>query len=278
MSDSFDASGFLGMCAGLAQFSGKEMEPILVDQIGQLMGVCIRYTHGATRESIAQGVRFKNSRYDIPGGPKVSLGIRKGNDWFLESSTWEKSSWQRTSKTTGGTNASGSSKPPKMFGRNTAHLMNGNRRWSDERWARFQMIKSMMAEIEQKPAEAAKSRGLSKLTWQQIADAIGAGDKTKAPGYVRNAKTFKGKQVPEIGTAQAYIEAAAFYIEIRNESEILTKGPSPRFKGPRQALDGFQILQKAMDTRVSAYEHDLTRGTFKNLATSAQRYPGIFTS
>lgn len=277
MNIAYDIANFESMVANLTQISGKEYEPVLRDQVGQLMGVCIRYTHSANVESITKSVKWlANHRADVEGGPKLTIG-KNGKHWLLDSSTWDSQNWSRSKKATGSKQLKGKNVHGMTF-----HQMNRtDRHWSAGRWARYQ---SMLARIgdskleKEMLAKAAKSRGLTKDTWQQIANDAGTGDRTQAPGYVRNAGTFRGAPAPKIGSATTTTNENGCFIDIANASRLLVKGPSGHFRGSRDSLGGFLILQRAISTRATAFQHELENGVFNDIEGRTKRYPGIFTT
>lgn len=271
MSCSFDTSGFTSLVANLSQISGKEYDSVLRDQTGQLMGLCIRYTGIGNKEKIAKNVAWQISHtLSLENGTKIKIS-QNDNIWLIDRSNW-KSHKRKVSA------------PAKEYNGHTFHLMNGNRHWSNERWALYQSLRAQMAndgttdEYRSRIKVALRAVGLTKSTWQQIADELGAGDKTKAPAYVRNSRTFHGASVPKIGGATTTSDSTGHFIDISNTSRLLTRGPSKHFRGDASSLNGFGILQRAMNARVSAFQHEMENGVFTDIEARAKRYPGIFTT
>ena len=273
-----DTSGFVAMTQGLAKLSGKSFEDALAPQVGRLMQTCIDYTHAANKQSIMTSVIYKNSRFK-DDGVSVSQNYKPGKGgriWMIEESTWGKSSWQRKNATTGKTNASGSTHAPKYFGTKTAHLMNGNRRWSNERWARYQAIVALMATRQIKYEDALRSQGLAKKSWYDIAVVLGVDAFCKTTNYVKSAGTFRGGPAPQMSSGSKVTEGDSLYYELINFSKTLTAGIGSSVKKGGGSLDGAEILQRAMNARAAAFEHDLQYATSGKIVNWASRYPGIF--
>ena len=97
----------------------------------------------------------------------------------------------------------------------------------------------------------------------QIADDLGLD--IGAPAFVRNARPTNGNTYKN-GIAKKFLEVAASYIEISNDNFIVVK-----------KLDGWGILQRAINIRRTAFAIEMEKGVFENVALRAKRYPGIFT-
>jgi|GEM_PF-4888275 len=267
-----EADKFLAMCRELGRLSGKDFEHVLRAQIAPLLEVCVRYTYAAKGKAIKEGVRFKNSRIEAEGRGVLSVNYRTdaGRAWLIDESTWENrmDGWHKKGKPDG--------KPPRRFGTKTAHHMNGDRRWGQARWNRYQQLASELARRQIKASQAAKSRGLAKGSWYQIAADAGVANQMRVPQFVKNTTTFIGKPAPDMGSSSSYGTGSRFVIELVNANRVLVNGPSPRFKGDRRKLDGHDIAARALKTRVSAFNRDVKNGVFDDIATRATRYPGIF--
>jgi len=264
-----NATGWNSMVADLRAIKGGDFQPILLDQAGQLLKLCIKYTPAASAAKIRQQVKTKNSRVDQKGGAKLTKNVRPGsanNVWLIDDSTWDRCNWPKTKDKY---SIEGSlTKPQKIIDGRTLHLISSNRHWSVTRWARYKAMEALLESNKTDEKKAVKSRGLTKQTWLQIADALGINISDDVPQYVKGANTFKGNAAPTVGTAVQTTEAASFYVDISNASKILTGSN----------VDGAAILQRAMNARAKAFQFDLERGVFENIAQRAKRYPGIFTT
>ncbi len=246
MSLGFDTSGFDKMIAGLSAVSGKSQEDVLLDQVAQLLSVCIRYTHSADKQSLETSVANRNHRTSIKDGPKLTVNFKRniGNTWLVDEG--EK------------------------------YLANQHR-LPAAKWAKALMLAARLEGQRTDPATARKSRGLTKSSWLQIAQTLGIADRVKAAGWIRGATTFKGRKPPPMGSSERILSGAAIIIEIANSSGLLVNGPSRRFKGNRANLNGWSIIQRAMTTRAKAFQNEMKRGVFSDIEARAKRYPGIFT-
>ncbi|HWL53865.1 MAG TPA: hypothetical protein VNQ90_15605 [Chthoniobacteraceae bacterium] len=152
-------------------------------------------------------------------------------------------------------------------------------RMPDAQWAKVLQLRAILEARHVEPNVAEGSRGLSAQSWYQIAQELGSlcEERAKAPGYIKKAKSFMGKQPSRVGRGRKLNEGSSLVIEIRNSSSRLVKGPSPGFKGDKSALMGRKILAWAMRIRVSAFIRELRAGVFEDLEVRAKRYPGIFT-
>jgi hypothetical protein len=236
--------GFRGMVDELVRLSGRPFEDVMTNQAGKVLEVALRMTPAAARAAIIKRVSKGSSYVEFASGHVISLWKKAGDvEMFLDRSTWN-----------------GKGKAPRTNKGFSFHDMT-NRRWSDERWARF---KSMESQLSQKrdPKKALAARGVAKQSWLQIADSLGV--EIKAPAFVRKAVPTTGK-VYQNGVARKFLDAAASYIELSNDNPLVVN-----------KLDGWAILQRALRTRMRAFQIEMQKGVFNDLATRARRYPGIF--
>jgi len=242
---SIDASNFFHLVLDLSEISGKTFEEIIIDQVAALMKVCIRLTHSAKVESIGRHVDFMNRSVRMTGGgPLFSVNKGREREWLRteDKKFYEVKNWMVPGPV----------------------------------WAKALILKKKMEEDGVDLKTAIKARGASKKTWYDIAVALGLGEKVGAPGYVKNAGKFRGGSLPQVGFAEKLMEVAAFYIEVRNDSLLLRNGASKYFRGRKETLDGYKILQSAIEQRRAAFRRDLEKGVFDDVSLRAKRYPGVF--
>lgn len=274
-------SRYVMMCEDLMKLSGKDFVPVMFETVGQILNFCIKQTKSASRSKVIQSVsKRRSSRYTFPSGEVISVSSRHpGHISFLDTSTWDRTGWV-TSKS-----ATGSKTRPKFsIDGKTWHEMEGDamRHWSDERWAKYQAFKSQMASAQgvmgekggrqtltlQKGkdlAAALGSIGLAKHSWYQIGEALGIEGALKVASYVKSARPQDGK-VYQNGTAQAVLETAAAYIEMRNDYPAAIR------------MNGQTLINYAIVSRSLAFEREVEKGVFLDLKTRAERYPGLFVS
>lgn len=250
MISSVDSTGLRAMCEGLAQRSGKSYEHVLVDQVGRVLKICMQRTPARSAAAITKRVSRANNHIEFESGHIVSLWKKADALMFLDDSTWDPRR----------------GKAPNLRSGKSWHLMeggDGQRHWSDERWARWKTFEALAKAKRKDPKKAVKSRGLAKQTWHLIAQELGID--IGAPGYVQNARSPDGRTFRE-GAARKIVEAAAFYIEVANSNPLMAG-----------KLNGHSIMQRAIQQRLRAFEIETQKGVFDDIATRAKRYPGIFT-
>jgi len=246
-----DSSGFQAMVEELSKLSGKSYEHALVDQVGSILKVCLRKTPARTAREIIKRVSRQNNHVELASGHVVSFWAKADAVMFLDDTNWDQKKNPRQ-------------KAPRLKDGKSWHDMSGDRRWSSERWTRWKTLEALARRRHKDPRKAVKARGLAKQTWLQIAADLGID--IAAPAYVRNAVSPNGKTYRE-GSARKLLEAAAFYIEIRNSNPLMTG-----------KLNGHRIVQSAINTRLKAFSHEMRKGVFDDVAYRAKRYPGIFTN
>jgi hypothetical protein len=247
-----DTSGLRAMCEGLAERSGASYEKALISEVGKILKICMQRTPTRTAAAITKRVSRSNNYIEFGSGQIVSFWKKADAVMFLDDSTWNQT------RTIG-------KRAPRMKNGKSWHQMDGGanpRRWSMQRWARWKTFEALAKEKKRDPKKAVKARGLAKQTWHVIAQDLGID--IGAPKYVRDAQSPTGKTFRE-GQARKLIEAAAFYIEVTNSNPIMGK------------LNGRAIMERAMAQRLRAFEFELQKGVFDDVAMRAKRYPGIFT-
>jgi hypothetical protein len=259
-----DTSVFAALCRNLATISGKEFEPVVMLQIGQLMKACIAITPVRPEGQVTKYASRSANHIEFADGTIISNWSRgfplagEGVEMFLDLSNFDPSKFT-------GPKSAAKRKAPTLRGGMSWHMMNADdRHWSAERWARWQTrIAERPAEKRRRVQAALASRGLAKKSWWQIADALGI-DPGIAPAYVRNAKSPDGKEYQD-GFANKMVMGAAYVVQLINQNHLIAG-----------KLNGEWILERAMVSRAKAYNRDLALGVFADVKRRAQRYPGIF--
>jgi hypothetical protein len=239
--------GFRRMVDDLATLSGKLFEDVLIHQVGALLKVCLRMTPAARASAIVKRISSQNDHVQFPSGHIISIWKKAGDvTMFLDESTWD-----------------GRGQAPRQAATGMTWHDMSKRRWSDKRWARYQAYQAELKNYQKDPKAALRARGISKQSWEQIAQDLGLD--IGAPAFVRRAVPSNGKTYKN-GVAKKFLEVAASYIEIANDNYLVVK-----------KLDGWAILQRAMNTRRRAFQIEMEKGVFEDIAMRAKRYPGIFT-
>ena len=262
---SVNTDGIEKMCRELAGLAGVNYEKALASQVGAVLKNCIRNTAAASRENIIKRASAGQGYVEFADGTVISTWKKANHsEMFLAPSTWN-----------------GRGKPPHLIGGMSWHNMT-DYHWCNATWQNFlahqAQAKAAWAagtgrgkngKLAAPVQSALQARGLAKRSWVQIAEMLGIDiSALGAPGYVLAAHPSNGQHYQN-GTAHKMIEDAKFVIEIRNDSPLLT-----HFRHPT----GPQILQRAIDSRLKAFRHDMAHDVFEDIARRARRYPGIFVS
>jgi len=259
-----DPSGFLTMCESLAHVAATTYERSLVSQVGAVLKNCLAHTSVASAENIKLMVKKRLGYVEFSDGTVIAQWRKAGDaEMFLSPSTFPKYQNRWPKKTP----------KPAMKGGMSWHQMNDpQRRWADTRWADFQRKDSRLEKQAEKNRrsdlkKALAARGLAKQSWLQIAESLGlTAEQIGAAAYVLRAKPSNGKTYQN-GTSSKMGGTDEIVIEIENSSNLLTHFSRP---------SGWDILQQAMDARVSAFERDLANDVFNDMENRMKRYPGIY--
>lgn len=266
MSYEVDTRGVERMVRELAVFAGhgENTEAALRSVTGKILTSAIRYTPVSDAadlmERVEYGLTRKFNTYsggEIGGtaaemSPRISNCPGAGKTWWIEASTAKP----------------GAKYHPRQVSGGTLHIMKGGspRRWSNERWARYQAEEAdrnadRVTEIAVQKRNVAASRGLTRRSWVDIADALNIDLPTTA-AYIKRAVPSNGKTyLNGTGRVEKSADGIAFYIE--NFQPILIK------------QDGAGILQRAIDARFTAFEHELARGVFDDCRAFTARYKDL---
>jgi hypothetical protein len=141
--------------------------------------------------------------------------------------------------------------------------MNGDKKWSNTRWARY--TAEVAAQVHDAQAfflKARGARGLAKNSWYQ--SALSLGIDINIPGYAKNARPSTGKTYIN-GSSHTEDTQETYFIDIFNHL--------PAMSGQ---LGGAGILQRAISHEVKYFETLLSKSFFDNVKLRAERYPGVF--
>lgn len=253
-----DIREFNAVVRELSRISGTDFKVVLRAQVGAVLKASIKLTAAASRSSIVSRMSKGGSFVKFADGTVIARWKKAGDaEMFLDESNWN-----------------GKGKAPLTIGGKTWHQMNDpKRRWSDDRWGRYQNFESRaQAQFKQNQKatrEAAlKARGLAKQSWLQIGHSLGIAATLGAPGFVAKATPSNGRRYQN-GTAVQEASGDAFTITGRNDSNLIT-----HFRRP----SGWGIIERAIQMRVKAFHDDMERGVFADVKRRAQRYPGVFTT
>lgn len=244
----FNHDGFMRMVEELCRLSGQHFDVVLTSLVGQILKSTIQRTPARKPGEIIKRVS-KNATYiEFADGTKLSKFKKNfrgdDNDMYWDRSTWN-----------------GRGKPPRVEDGRAWHNM--GHRFGALRWSRYQAAKAERPRVlARKAAEAVAARGLAKKTWWEMCEALGL-PPSMADDYVRNAKAPGGKVFRE-AFIQKMFQDGAMFIQLTNSNPIFGK------------LNGRRILERAIDSKVKAFEIDASKGVFETIKQRARRYPGIF--
>lgn len=262
-------TGFRAMCQELARMSGKEYRAVL----GSEAATCVKMA--ALQSAIASAAQIKKQVEEREGhkwqtaNGEYSVNVRSdaGRVWF----------WDKDRGIDRGVRAHGPLQPGQTrqivqhggfymiydTGRARGHHV-PDRIWQgylDTRYGHAEAVKLRTKEI-------LRRRGMERLSWLQIGDALGVSLATVAParnlrediarGSKANGRTYAN------GSATEGTSALRFQITVENQSPIAVK----RW--------GRKRIEDAMQRRRRGFEIAMKKGLFENLTLRAKRYPGIF--
>lgn len=269
-----DSTGFQRMIRELSRMSGKAFEEVLADQTKKVLETCVKYTPSAKlQEAIRRSQNHIKRKFNTySGGRAGTVDQYIGSQVFTSAAKED----PRISITKAGTWYVKGGKFYMMKGRgqwaakegqNSSRFAATGPRWNAAMWAQFEREEAdRVADLDLALKTAAKdvriSRGLCKASWLEIADDLGI--VLKVPEFVRKARPANGKKYDN-GAGRKITRTDAVFFEIENRMPTLV-----------QKLDGRAILQRAISTRLKAFEIELRRGVFNDLVQRARRYPGIF--
>jgi hypothetical protein len=250
-----DTTGIMGMFRDLSRMSGRDLADVTRDQAGKILETAIRYTPMAkmkvARETAQRTVRRRFNTYgagDVGTAarnnyPRISISQKRGKVWWVDKNE---------------------------DGLRVFYLMNGSRKWSDERWGKYlaeenDRINDLAMALETADKRAIGAIGLARQSWVQIADSLGIPLRFTSEGRIRSAIASTGRRYIN-GRGTETTGQNSFIIELINDHPILV-----------DKLGGAGILQRAVSTRRRAFDIDMKKGVFNNIELRVKRYPGIYT-
>lgn len=259
-----DTSGFKRMIADLSRMAGKDFAPVLKAEAARVVETAIRYTPSAVAkkgDGTAQEEAERRNR-SFGDGPEIYVAKRDGKAWWLEKD-----------------DRYVDPKRPRIRDRVPHfHRMNdAQRRWNAGRWAAYRNMEAQrqraiqedIKRIQDERAAIKKARGLSKNSWYQIGQTLRL-EMRGIPQYVTGAVPSTGK-VYQNGKGSEHSDGKNFFLLLQNKYPALASPKRPK-------MDGHKILQRAITTRLKAFENNLRHGVYSDIKARAQRHPGVFVS
>ncbi len=272
MTVTVDSSGFIRMVNDLARLSGKDFSTVLKHEAARVIEKAIAFTPKGKlkfKTDAKEEAERRTRTHPTDTWPRVSV-TKTGKIWFGEQDD------RYVQKI-----------HPRISGdRPVWHIMNdANRRWNSQRWIGYksldaERIRERNASVKTIAAERKAKRlalGLSKRSWYQIAQDLRLPLRS-VPQYVTRAKPSNGKEYKNGKGSEHTLTSGGFFLRLENNYPALTSTITRKGSkgGKARSMNGHHILQKAINTRLSAFEHELKNDVFKNLKLRAARHPGVF--
>jgi len=257
-----DTSGFKAFVADLSRMAGKDFAPVLKAEGARVIETAVRYTPAASakkKDGTAQEEAERRNR-SFGDGPEIYVAKRDGKAWWLE----------KDDRYVNPKKPRISEQVPHF------HRMNDpTRRWNAQRWSAYrameglrqQAIKDDVKRIQDERDAIKKARGLSKNSWYQIGQTLRL-EMRGIPKYVTGAVPSTGK-VYQNGKGSEHADGKAFFLLFQNSYPALASPKRPK-------MDGHKILQRAITTRIKAFENNLRHGVYNDMKARVQRHPGVF--
>ncbi|MES2569600.1 MAG: hypothetical protein V4710_06045 [Verrucomicrobiota bacterium] len=256
--------GFTGFCDAVAKGLGKPMEPVLRNQVGAVLEICVKRSPGKNNSLIRQKTRLrveKPARYVRDGATLVDP-IRKRVPRPLPVSS------QPLLQTLTGTRGGTKGRQYLIFKKDgkTLFLPVQSSKGKTDSWTARQAASlratanAIAGQLKPKADAAVEAIGSIKKSWVQSADLLGIPLRLSDSSFVRKARTPYND-----GTGSRVIqESGKVLFEVVNHNSMLI-----------ERYHGADILAGAIQTRLRAFQHEMRAGVFDNVAALARRYPGI---
>ncbi len=243
---------------------GTETRRALYVVAAKVIDTAISYTPMSTQADLIarvdRDVNLDFARYDVLGSDGV-LTTNQGTRGTLPAGT----QWMREVSTDFRTRKGVKGKG----GETVNYIVRGGdqRHWSNVRWARYQATAAQrQGDLDQslriRERMAKESIGLTRQSWVQVADALHLELHAPRLGKIRAAVASNGRQYAN-GFGYPEESDAGFELVLENSLPSLVRG------------DGAGILQRAINTRLDAFEIEVKKGVLADLQTFAARYPGL---
>ncbi|MFZ4597818.1 MAG: hypothetical protein ACOYNN_04160 [Terrimicrobiaceae bacterium] len=234
-----DTRGFDEVLRKLASSTKRPMREVTLAESKAILQTTLDRTKILTKQVLKFRVRRKFNQYG--GGdfgrasrgvtPKISIAPNVGRTWWVEPG-------------------------PKFY-----IVAGGERRWSDERWERYQAEEAdRKADMPSITESALRRRGLPKQSWYFLADTLGYS--LKATQDVIGA-TVKRRELREVVTSVLRETSSEFEVHGTNYSTST------------QRADGRAVLARTMEGRVKYFRMNLEKGVFASLDQIHRAYPNL---
>lgn len=238
-----DTSNLNAFCKKIAATPGLGVKAwdVMLYEVGKILESCVRLTTREKVDKIRRSIAFKNRTLNEKGSRTPILYFTKaGLGWFLDAP---------------GEGYEGVAKGRKIGGK-TFHPTTEFFHYGNPRWARYQ---SFLAQLKDKQIDVREVIGRAGKSWVQMADDAGIA-LTGIPGYVRNARPFKGNTKVHGFAAQS----RGLWLKMTNQHSLLLG-----------TIDGNRILQTSINGRYKYFLKNMEHAVFEDVKTVARAYPAL---
>jgi hypothetical protein len=245
------------MARDLSRISGKDYALIIHSETGSIVKIAALRSRVASLAKIKRDVQAKaGHRFHEPGGSSVAIVNWKrdeGRTWFAYSEA-------------GGRIRNVGAYMVYDAGKAKGHHL------PDSVWQDYlALLGYEMDYVKQRTKELARRRGLQRLSWLQIGDAIGIVFAAISPSGNLSEAVVRGSRGPggrtyQNGTAKPTVSGSKYAISITNVSPLAVKN------------GGQATLNAAINQRVKGFEIALAKGVLFDLKARSSRWKGIFVS
>lgn len=261
------------MCTDLARMSGKEYREVLRSEAASCVKIAALQSAIASKSQIEKQVQERAGHKWKTDRGEWSSNARNdaGRVWFWDDTKGFALGFDRAKRAHGPLQpgktrqivAHGSFYMVYDAGPSRGHHV-PDAIWADYLASRY-VRQKLVAE---RTKEILRRRGMERLSWLQIGDALGVQLSAVSPagslreniarGSKANGRTYAN------GSSTEVTAALRFQITVENQSPIAVR----RW--------GRKRIEEAMNRRRRGFEIAMKKGLFENLTLRAKRYPGIF--
>lgn len=247
----------VAMARELARASGQPYEKVLRLETASIIKICALAAQIASAAAIKRDVlNRQDTNFETPGGALITINKHKGTG-----RTWFVMAGQIPARGPGGTFCLVFDAGPSQG----HHLPTAF-------WVAFLAgVEGKRKAVEIMIAERLKRRGLMRLSWIQMGDALGVPLSTVSPQgnlqelIARGARGPGGRAYTN-GTADVLLTSRTLIIRLRNQSPLAIKN------------HGQSKLDSAAGRRVYGFKIAMEKEVFKDMKLRSARWRGIFVS
>jgi len=269
-------AGVTAMARDLARSSAQPYDRVLRLETASIIKICALHAQIASLAEIKRDVAAKAAHNFVsPDESIVSTNVKQnvGRTWFVPGDKAGNSAAPLRAVRGQGPVQMGHARP--IVGHGSFFMVfdtGGAKGWHlpDFYWQAYLLATNDRAGyIKARIAELARRRGLMRLSWLQVGDALGVPLSAVGPqgnlqeGIARAARAGSGRSYTN-GSAAVSYGTTRLLITVRNASPLAIKN------------QGQGALDRAINQRVKGFEIAMQKGCLADLQLRARRWPGIF--